>query len=92
MRVEGPPIGDDDIMVLGDSGCREGPLVRDAARELEHLSGDEPAFLSSIDSFTHSAEFSDGYLYILKGHTELECHGVEQHFGSKWNGDGSEHG
>jgi hypothetical protein len=78
-------------MVVGSSGCREGSLVRYEAGELEHLSGEESAIVTSVGAFDDAAEFTDGQFNILERDTGLEFDGVEQHFGSEGDCDWTEH-
>jgi hypothetical protein len=88
---ERSPIGDDDIVVVGGSRCREGSLLRYEAGELEHLSCEESAFVPSVGSFDDSAEFADGQFNIFERDSGFECDGVEQHLGSEGDCDWTEH-
>jgi hypothetical protein len=78
-------------MVVGGSGFSEGSLVRDEAGELEHLSGEESALVTSVGSFDDAAEFTDGQFNVLERDSGLELDGVEQHFGSERDCNWTEH-
>jgi hypothetical protein len=77
MIFERAPIGHNDIMVIGGSGFREGSLVRHEAGELEHLSGEESAFVTSVGSLDDATEFTDGQLNVFERDSGLEPDGVE---------------
>jgi hypothetical protein len=68
-----------------------GILARHEAGELEHLSNEESAFLTSVGSFDDSAEFTDGQFNVLERDSGLELDGVEQHFGSEGESNWTEY-
>jgi len=78
-------------MVLGSPGFVKGAFVRDETGELEDLPRNEPPFVATVRFLHDHAHFPNGHLNLLEADTGIKFDGVEQHFRSKWDSDGTKH-